>query len=38
LTIEEATKKLIDEGTMIVGGNEQAAKFGREYSERTMPV
>ena len=38
LTIEEATKKLIDEGTMIVGGNEQAAKFGREYSKRTMPV
>ena len=38
LTVEEATKKLIDEGTMIIGGNEQAAKFGREYKKRTMPV
>jgi hypothetical protein len=38
MTVEEATKKLIDEGTMIVGGNERAAKFGRDYSKRTMTV
>jgi 4-hydroxy-2-oxoheptanedioate aldolase len=38
LTVEETTRKLIDEGVTIIGGGEEAAKFGRVYTKREMTV
>jgi len=37
MTVEEQTKKLIDEGVMDVGVSEAGADYGRKYTGRTMP-
>jgi hypothetical protein len=37
MTVQEQTKKLIDEGVMDVGVNEQGADYGRKYTKRELP-
>jgi 4-hydroxy-2-oxoheptanedioate aldolase len=39
MTLEQRVKKLLDDGTKIVGGvGEEGAKIGRKLTNRTMPV
>ena len=38
MTVEERTKHLIDEGVMDVGVDEEGARYGRQLTNRQMPV